>query len=228
VEQRLKRLQLLFKASDIEKITTAKVAVVGLGGVGGPALECLVRSGIRHFLLIDSDIVQSSNLNRQTLYDISNLGMKKVSAAKNRIQAIAPDLDIITSDVSITMESITILDEYQPDYVIDAIDSIIGKCALINWAIKHQIPFVSSLGMGNRINPLAITLTTLAKTSSDPLAKALRTELRKQKIDIDQVPVVFSSEAPVRKQKPVGSYMAVTASAGLLLAHYIVATILER
>lgn len=228
MEQRLERLKLIFSQPEIEKLQNAKVAVIGLGGVGGPALECLVRTGIQHFLLIDSDIVQPSNLNRQTLYDTTDIGAKKVTAAKKRIETITPDLQIMTRDVSITMESVSVLDEYQPDYVIDAIDSIIGKCALIDWSIKHQIPFISSLGMGNRINPAAIEITTLTKTINDPLAKALRTAIRKLNIDTDRVPVVFSNEAPLRKQKPVGSYMAVTASAGLLLAHYIVATILER
>ncbi|HOJ44501.1 MAG TPA: ThiF family adenylyltransferase [Bacilli bacterium] len=228
MDQRLERLNLLFAPDGIDKLTNAKVAVIGLGGVGGPALECLVRSGIVKFLLIDSDIVQPSNLNRQTLYDSTDIGSKKVAAAKKRIQAINPRLEIATSDVPIEMESISILDDYQPDYVIDAIDNITGKCALIKWSIQHHVPFVSSLGMGNRIKAELIGITTLMHTEYDPLAKALRTALRKQSIDIAQVPVVFSSEIPIRKQTPVGSYMAVTASAGLLLAHYIVATILER
>lgn len=224
----IERFQLLVGPEAISKLASCRVAVIGLGGVGGPALECLVRCGIKQLLLIDADYVAPSNLNRQVLYSIDDVGQLKIDAATRRVMALANDLSITTSNIFINDKTVGILDQYQPEYIVDAIDSVEGKTALITWASKHNAKIVSSLGMGNRFNPALIKLTTLDKTSGDPLAKAFRLSLRKNDIPLDSLNVVFSTESPIRRAKPVASYMAVTASAGLMLAHYIIDTICKR
>ena len=224
----IERFQLLVGPEAISKLASYRVAVIGLGGVGGPALECLVRCGVKQLLLIDADYVTPSNLNRQVLYGIDDVGILKIDAATRRIKALAKDLSITTSNTFIDDKTVEILNQYQPQYIVDAIDSVQGKTALVTWASKYHAKVVSSLGMGNRLNPALIKLTTLDKTSGDPLAKAFRLSLRNKDIQLDTVNVVFSTESPLRRAKPVASYMAVTASAGLMLAHFIIDTICKR
>jgi tRNA A37 threonylcarbamoyladenosine dehydratase len=209
----------------LARLKSLRVAVIGLGGVGGTALEALVRSGVGHFLLIDHDLVQTSNLNRQILFLKDDIGEPKVNVAQKRIAQIDPGVEVSPQKVFIDDANISIFDDWKPDFIIDAIDSVPSKAALIVWAEAHHCPIISSLGMGNRLDPNQVVITNLGATSHDPLAKALRSELRKQNIDIDQTRVVFSNEEPSIKTRPIASVMTVTSKAGLLLADYLLATI---
>ncbi len=228
MDERLTRLEPLLTNDAIDRLKHLRVAVVGLGGVGGTALEALARSGVGHFLLIDHDLVQSSNLNRQILYLEADVGHPKVEVAQARIQSIDPDVEVTKMQVFLDDATIGMLDRWQPDFIIDAIDSVPGKAALVTYAASHHCPIISSLGMGNRIDPRQVVITTLGTTSHDPLAKAFRSELRKRQVDFDQIPVVFSTEEPRLKTRPVASLMTVTSTAGLLLAHHLLVTIWKR
>ncbi|MFA5235816.1 MAG: ThiF family adenylyltransferase [Bacilli bacterium] len=228
MDERLVRLEPLLTKADLEKLKNLRVAVVGLGGVGGTALEALARSGVGHFLLIDHDRVQESNLNRQMLYLTTDIGLSKTGVAQRRLQLINPEADVTISDVFLDETTIDLLDEWKPDFIIDAIDSVASKASLIVWAAAHGCPIVSSLGMGNRFDPRQVVVTTLGATSHDPLAKALRSELRKRHFEFESVSVVFSFEEPLVKSRPVASAMTVTSTAGLLLAHHLLATICKR
>jgi len=212
------RIRPLVTEEGVARLKDARVAVIGLGGVGGIALECLVRSGVGHVFIADHDIVEPSNLNRQIIYTTADLGQGKTQAAIKRMQAINPDIDIIGHHVFINEDTAALLVEYKPDFVIDAIDSIKGKAALIKLCQDNGIPIVVSLGMGNRRDPSKVMVTTLDKTSGDPLGKALKTTLKANRVSILNIPVVFSKEQPIVNSRPVASLMAVPATAGLYLA----------
>jgi tRNA A37 threonylcarbamoyladenosine dehydratase len=228
MNERLSRLEPLFKEAGIKAIEAARIVIVGLGGVGGPCAETLVRSGVKHLLIIDHDLVQPSNLNRQILYTTDDIGKKKVACAYARFTAINPDIFMETSTDFIDSISMQIFNQFKPDFIIDAIDYIPGKKALIAYGLTNGIPTITSLGMGNRINPTKVKIGMLSETKGDPLAKMLRHDLRQLGININRVLVVYSEEMPRVKARPVASYMAVTSTAGLLLANYIIDKIITR
>lgn len=202
----------------ISKLHNKTVAVIGLGGVGGTALECLARSGIKNFIIIDKDIVDETNLNRQILYTYKDIGKKKTICAKEHILSIIPDANIVILDCLINKENIIELDKYEIDYVIDAIDMIESKIDIYEYCLIRNIPFIASLGMGNRIEPNKLIETTLNKSEGDPLAKKLRSELRKRSIDLKQVHVILSQEKPIVNSIKPTSMMMVPSSCGLLIA----------
>ena len=212
------RIRPLVTEDGVKRLKDARVALIGLGGVGGIALECLVRSGIGHVFIADHDTVEPSNLNRQINNTTPDLGQSKTQAALKRMVAINPNLDIEGHHVFIDSETAGLLLEYKPDYVIDAIDNIKGKAALIKLCQDNGIPIIVSLGMGNRSDPSKVMVTTLDKTSGDPLGKALKTTLKANRVSIVNIPVVFSKEQPIVNSRPVASLMAVPATAGLYLA----------
>jgi len=208
------------------------VAVFGLGGVGSYAAEALARTGVGTLILIDHDLVTESNLNRQILALHSTLGRKKVDVMRERLLDIAPDLQIVTHDCFyLPGNQDRILDGC--DYVIDAIDTVSGKIALVEEARKKGIPMISCMGTGNKTDPSRLEISDLSKTSVCPLCRVMRRELKQR--GIDHLKVVFSKEEPIRPsvppapgEKPVpGSLMYVTASAGLLLASAVVRDLLS-
>lgn len=228
MDERFQRFEQMLNSDQVERLQAARVAIVGLGGVGGTAVTCLARSGITTLLIVDFDIVELSNLNRQLLYCSNDIGEKKVTAASNHLRRINPNIDLTVRDAFIDDDSLQTIANWKPTHIIDAIDSISGKCALIKLALDSNIPFITSLGMGNRFHPEQVELTTLNKTNHDPLAKRLRSKLRQQQVDLEHVPVIYSNEEPLKISQPIGSYVAVTATAGLLLADFIIANILKR
>jgi len=211
----------------IERLRQTRVAVIGLGGVGGLALETLVRSGVGHVFIADHDQVEASNLNRQILFTTTDIGQRKVACAIRRMLDINPELDIRGHDSFIDETTIALLDEFNPDHIVDAIDSIKGKAALIAFAKTRQIPIVVCLGMGNRRDIQKVVKTTLEKTSGDPLAKALRTKLKANRVKIEDIPVIHSKELPSVNARPVASMMGVPATAGLLLATHVIDMIIK-
>ena len=220
-----KSIQLLGE-ENVKSLGNRTVLVVGLGGVGGTALEALVRSGIRNFVLIDFDVVDITNLNRQVLYTKEDVGRNKVDAAKDRLFKINDQLKIKTFNTKIEENTLNELELGNVDFIIDAIDYIPGKLHIIEYSLKNKIPFVTSLGMGNRLNPEDVCLTKLNKTENDPLAKKLRYEVKQKGLDLKEVNVVFSKEIPLIKSPKPASMMMVPSTAGLIIAKYVLSTIL--
>ena len=220
-----KSIQLLGE-DKINSLASKTVLVIGLGGVGGTALEALSRSGIKRFVLIDFDKVDETNLNRQVLYTKSDVGRYKVDAAKEHLLKISNEFEITTFNNKIEESTLNELDIGKVDFIIDAIDYVPGKLHIIDFSIKNKILFVSSLGMGNRLNPEDVCLAKLNKTENDPLAKKLRYEVKQKGIDLKEVNVVFSKEIPLIKSPKPASMMMVPSTAGLIIAKYVLSTIL--
>jgi Dinucleotide-utilizing enzymes involved in molybdopterin and thiamine biosynthesis family 1 len=236
---RLQRLELLIQERGIQILQDSCVLVMGLGGVGGNAVESLARSGVGKLILVDGDVIQESNINRQLIATINTIGLNKVQAMKDRILEINPDCNVITHKEFFDKSKKILINE-ELDFVIDAIDTISSKLDLIEICKEKKIPFISCLGMANRFDPSKLKITRLDKTESDPFAKALRTAARKRGMDL-KIPVVFSEEIPMKQNrvvneegetrkemKPPGSTAFVPPAAGLLCASYVVRTLLSK
>ena len=221
------RTERLLGAAALEKLRQAHVTVAGLGGVGGTACEALVRAGVGHLHLIDPDTVAESNLNRQLFAVKSTLGLKKTEAARLRLTD-AGDAVLTLCPERVTDGNAADLIPPDTDCILDAIDDIPAKVALIKLGAARGIPVISCLGAGNRLDPTAFTVTDLFKTEGDPLARRLRQLLRKE--GIDRLTVVFSKETPAKSAPggPVGSYAPVTGAAGLAAAGAVIQTILKE
>ena len=220
----LDRLKLIFSNEKIDSLKNTKILLVGLGGVGGMTFEMLIRSGISNITICDYDTFEISNLNRQILSSVENIGDLKVDVAKKRALDINNEVNIkcISKKIDeLFLEKFT--DKF--DYIIDACDDIKAKICLIKYALNNNIKIISCCGTGNKINPEKLEITNIYKTKYDPLAKKLRYELRKEKI-YNNIPVVSSSEVPIKNDK-VGSLCTVTNYAGILLASYVINDILK-
>lgn len=200
-----------------------KIAIIGLGGVGGTVLESLVRSGFLKFFIVDSDRVDLSNLNRQILYSQEDVGLRKVDVASHFLGALTDGADVSFSHEHVSSTNVEeLLKKEKVDFIVDAIDDIQGKIALIGYALANNIPIIVSSGMGNRIDPRKVDIVPLHKTEYDPLARKLRYECRNIGLDIKKVMTVCSSEKPILKSKKPFSMMMVPSSAGLTICYYIV------
>lgn len=174
------RTELLLGEEAMEKLAGARVAVFGVGGVGGHAVEALVRSGIYHIDIIDNDTICESNLNRQIIALHSTLGRSKVEVMKERILDINPDCDVKAYQCFYLPETADMFDFTTYDYVIDAVDTVTAKIDLIVRAGEAGVPVISSMGAGNKLNPAAFEVADIYKTSVCPLAKVMRRELKKE------------------------------------------------
>lgn len=208
------------------KIKNKTVLVVGLGGVGGYATESLIRSGIENIILIDYDKIDNSNLNRQIITNINNIGNLKVDEAKKRILNINPSCNVITHNIFLNKDTINILDKYKIDYIIDACDSVEAKKLLIDYSLDNDIKLISSMGTANKIDPRKLDIIDIRKTSYDPLAKILRKYVVDKKTN-KKVMVVSSTESPIRKDC-LSSLIFVPAVSGLLCANYIIKDIISN
>ena len=207
----------LLGEENFNKLQDKVIAVFGLGGVGGTALEALARTGFQHFVIIDFDKVDASNLNRQILYTSKDIGRDKVEAAKERLLAINPDVD-----VKVFKGKAQEFDFNQKlDFVVDAIDDVEGKLYILQKCKENNIQTIMSLGMANRFNPEQVRIMKLNQTSNDPLAKKIRYLVKHNEIDIKDVMVVISEELPQRNEEKLYSTMMVPSSAGLTIAKYI-------
>ncbi|NMA86135.1 MAG: tRNA threonylcarbamoyladenosine dehydratase [Tissierellia bacterium] len=227
MREQFSRTEILLGKENMEKLYNSKVAVFGIGGVGSFASEALVRSGLGNIVLIDYDIIDISNINRQIHADFNTIGEKKVLAMKNRLLNINPDLNIIVYDEIYTEESVYLLNE-DYDYIIDAIDMVSSKISLIEKAKAMDIKIISAMGAGNKLNPAMFEVSDIYKTNTCPLAKVMRRELRKR--NIDRLKVVWSKEEPIktnleakglRKSIP-GSVAFVPSTCGLILAAEVI------
>ena len=225
------RTRMLLGADNLKKLSRACVAVIGLGGVGSYALEALVRSGVGAFLLVDNDRISLTNLNRQILALHSTLGMLKTDVAEVRAREINPAVGIHTMATFVTAQNASELPLSDCDYVIDAIDTVSAKLALILRARELGIPIISSMGTGNKLNPSALQVADLSETMNDPLARVMRKELRHR--GIEHLKVLYSAELPHVEEegeetkgeppRPVpGSIAFVPATAGLMIAGEVI------
>lgn len=220
------RLEIII-GDKIEVIKNKSVLIIGLGGVGGYALEAIVRSGISKVIIVDYDVVDSTNLNRQILALHNTIDLKKVDVAYDRIKSINPDCEVVKIDKLIKPNNIELLFEHNIDYVIDACDTVETKKQIIRECVKRKIKLISSMGTGNKLNPSLLKITDIRKTSYDPLAKIIRKMVKDERIN-DKIMVVSSTESPVKlKDNKIGSNAFVPATAGLLCASYVINDILE-
>lgn len=190
------RTELLLGKDGIEKLASSRVAIFGIGGVGGYTVEALARSGVGTFDLIDDDKICITNINRQIYALRSTVGKYKVDVAKDRILDINPNAVVNTYKTFYTPETADEFDFSQYDYVVDAIDTVIGKLKIVEKAKEAKIPVISSMGAGNKMNPALFEVTDIFKTSVCPLAKVMRQELKKRKIR--KLKVVYSKEIPIK------------------------------
>ncbi len=210
-------------------LKNSTVLVVGLGGVGGHATEALARSGIGKLIIVDKDVVDESNINRQIIALDSTIGLPKTVVMKERLLDINKDLDVLTYHTFYNFDTKDEIFSNDIDYVIDAIDTITFKIDIIKECLKRNIPFISSMGQGNKLHPELLEISELSKTSYDPLAKVIRKKLRSEGIQ-GKVPVVYSKEEPNKTDTAVlspASNSFVPAAAGLLAASYIINKIIE-
>ena len=224
------RTELLIGKDGVDKLNYAKVALFGIGGVGSYVLEGLVRAGIGNFILIDNDEVDITNLNRQIIATTNTIGMPKVEVAKKRILEINPNANVEIRQEFFTQESENFLDN-SVDYIIDAVDTVTAKIELVVRANKLNIPIISSMGAGNKLDPTKFEVADIYKTSVCPLAKVMRRESKNR--GIKKLKVVYSKEEPI-KLEPVagkrvpGSISFVPSVAGLIIAGEVIKDILKQ
>ena len=221
------RLEKLIGKESLDKIKSKKILLVGLGGVGGISLEMLIRSGISNITIIDYDIFEESNLNRQLLCNVNDIGKKKTDVAKNKMLEINKLCNINIINEKLDDNLIKTLDN-DYDYIIDAIDDIEAKISLIKFATKNNIKIISACATGKKIDPTKLTITNIWKTTNDPLAKKLRYELRKQNINY-KLMVVSSTEKVIKTNDNIIPSMAMVPNvAGILLASYVINDIIQK
>ena len=193
---RFSRTELLLGKEKMQKLANSRVAIFGIGGVGGYTVEALVRSGLGKIDIIDNDTVSITNINRQIYATQKTIGLYKVDVAKERILDINPKIKINTYKTFFTPETSSEFDFSKYDYVIDAIDTVSGKIELVVKAQETNTPIISSMGAGNKIDPTAFEISDIYKTSVCPLAKVMRQELKKR--HIKKLKVVYSKEEPIK------------------------------
>ena len=207
---------------DINQLKNKTVAIVGIGGVGGYVAESLARSGVGKLILVDYDVVDETNINRQIIALHSTIGKEKVSLMEERIHDICEDTQVVSYRIMYGEENRYDIFSEKIDFLVDACDIVRSKQILITECLNRGIPFISSMGTGNRLDPSKLTVTDLAKTEGDPLARIMRKWAKDRGIRTP-IPVLYSSELPIKTGTRLpGSLIFVSASAGLLIGSYIV------
>lgn len=239
------RTELAIGPEGLEKMKNSTVAVLGIGGVGSLAAEALARTGVGRIILIDKDVVDITNINRQIHALTTTIGQPKAELMRERIKLINPECDAIALRMFYTEETYEKLFEYKLDYVVDASDTIIYKVHLIKECLKRNIPIISSMGAANKMDPTRFRVADISKTHTDPIARVVRTKLRKEGIK-KGVKVVFSDEEPIKPredvtqrivpenapeirkaQQPPSSNAFVPSVAGLVMVSAVVKDLLE-
>jgi len=228
-KERLSRTELLIGSEGIKRLKDSRVAIFGVGGVGGYVCEALVRSGVGSFDIIDSDTVSVSNLNRQIIALGSTVGRPKVEVMKERMLDIAPDAEVNARQCFFLPENAEDFDFSQYDYVVDAVDTVKAKIEIIVKATEAGVPVISSMGAGNKLDPGRLKVADIYKTNVCPLARVMRREMKAR--GIKSLKVVYSDESPVSGEikndssegaRVVGSTAFVPAAAGLMIAGEVV------
>lgn len=226
LQEQFSRTELLIGKEKVEKLNKSKVAVFGIGGVGSYVVEGLARAGIGKFILVDKDKIALSNINRQIIATHKTVGKSKVEVSKERILDINPNAEVEIYEEFFMPESEGILDE-TVDYIVDAVDTVTAKIELVIRADKLNIPIISSMGTGNKLDPTRFEVTDIYKTEVCPLAKVMRKELKQR--GIKKLKVVYSKEEPVKamqkeegKKQPPASISFVPSVAGLIIAGEVI------
>lgn len=229
------RQSLLIGDENTQKLTNSSVIVFGLGGVGGFAIESLSRAGVGTITLVDFDTVDITNLNRQIIATHSSIGEEKTKLFKDRILDINPNAIVNIHNLKVTPENAkTLFDNIKYDYIIDAIDAVSTKLALIEISKDKDIPIISSMGFGNKLDPTAIQVSDISKTSDCPLARTIRKELKKRRIK--KVKTVFTTEFAIKPENlngsrekaiNVGSVSFVPSVAGIIIAGEVIKDLIK-
>lgn len=222
------RTELLIGKQNLEKLSKAKIIVYGIGGVGSFVVEGLVRAGVEDIIIVDNDVISPSNINRQVHATISNIGKLKVDCMKERILSINAKAKVKTYvpvDMSIDEE---LLIDNSLTYIIDAVDTITTKIKLIERAKEKEVPIISCMGTGNKLDPTQFEISDIFKTSVCPVTKIMRKELRKR--NIENLKVLYSKEQPVKhdsEKKIIASISFVPSVAGMIIAAEVVKDIID-
>lgn len=229
MENWLAREQLLIGEENIQKLNSSTVAVFGCGGVGSYAVEAMARAGIGNIVLIDGDVVDETNINRQLIADVTTIGRDKVEVEQERILKINPNAKVIAYKEFFNQENSEKLIDEKYDYIVDAIDSVKSKILLIKLAHEKNIKIISAMGMGNKLDPTMIEVADISKTEVCPLAKTIRKQLRQ--IGINHTKVVYSKENPIKvdkENKVTASISFVPSVCGLIMAGEVIKDIIEK
>lgn len=237
-DSRFMRTEMLLGNAGMAKLQSSKVMIIGLGAVGGYVAEALARAGIGKFVLIDFDVFEKSNINRQILATEESLGQKKVIVAKQRILSINPSAEVLIKDLFVNSDTIPEILTLSPDFVIDAIDALNPKCNLIQSLLSANIPFISSMGAALKTDTSKIKSGNLSQSKNCSLAKFVRKRLRKRGVDISKIKCVWSDEqislpetafvfaeeenANGRQRNTLGSLPTITAIFGLTIANEVI------
>lgn len=211
---------------NFKKLNNSSVIVFGLGGVGGAACEALVRSGIGSVAIVDKDVVDITNINRQIIATDETVGMKKTDAMKKRLLSINPSVKIVKYDLFYLPETADEINLSEYDFAVDCIDNVTAKLELVERCNRLGVPVISSMGTGNKLHPEMLEIADISKTSVCPLARVMRRELKKR--GINKLPVVYSKEEPVKTELSVPGSMSFTPPvAGYLICSYVVRKLLD-
>lgn len=223
------RTEMLIGSKGMDVLSKSKVAIFGVGGVGSYAAEALARSGIGHITLIDKDVIDKTNINRQIHANIHTIGKPKVIAMRERILSINPYAEVDVYHMEYNNQNSQMLIKTDYDYVIDAIDTISAKIDLVIRCKQMKIPIISSMGAGNKLDPTAFKVVDVFDTHTDPIARIMRNALRKH--NITDLKVVWSDESPVNKQSTDGRILAsiafVASVVGLIMAGQVIKDLID-
>jgi tRNA A37 threonylcarbamoyladenosine dehydratase len=226
MNKRFSRASSIIGEEGITKLNNTSVIVFGLGGVGGAACEALVRAGVGTLGIVDKDVVDITNLNRQLFATEETVGLLKTQAAQARLLSINPDLKIEKYSIFYLPETAHEIDLNKYDFVVDCIDNVTAKLELIERCNSLGVPVISSMGTGNKVHPEMLEISDISKTSVCPLARVMRRELKKR--GIYKLPVVYSKEEPIKADSSVpGSVSFTPPVAGYLICSYVVRKILN-
>ncbi len=227
VNDMFERTEALFGKENVEKLNNSNVLLFGLGGVGGICAEALVRSGIGRITIVDCDVIDVTNINRQVIALYNNIGEDKVIATEKRLKEINPGIFVNAKKVFVTKENAELFFDENYDYVVDAIDNVTAKLSIIENAKKRNIPIICAMGTANKIYPELLEVSDIFKTSECPLCKVMRHELKERKIK--DLKVVFSKEKPIKPLlgHKLSSSAFVPPTAGLIIAGEVVRDIVN-
>lgn len=221
------RIIKLIGKDNYQKIQNTTIAVIGLGGVGGYAVEALIRSGITNIIIVDYDNIDITNINRQLIATTSNINKPKTKEWIKRIQSINPNTNIIELNLKLDLSNINKLFTLKFEYLIDAIDDITIKQEIIRRCLLSNIPIISSMGTGNKLDPTKLEISDIKNTSYDPIARKIRKYLKDNNIK-NKLPVVYSKEQNTKFEGSIPSMIFVPATAGILCANYIISSIIKK
>ncbi|MBR6582534.1 MAG: tRNA threonylcarbamoyladenosine dehydratase [Treponema sp.] len=220
MKEQFSRTAQLLGNENVEKLFDKHVIVFGVGGVGGYVVEALARSGVGKISIVDNDVVNESNINRQIIALHSTVGMQKVDVLKNRILDINPECQVFVYNQFFLPENSKDFDFSIYDYVVDAVDTVTAKLEIIKKSKESNVPVISSMGTGNKLNPMGFKVSDISKTKVCPLARVMRNELKKR--GISKVKCVYSEENPVIQTQTPASVAFVPSVAGLLIASEVI------